>query len=129
MQAAYAAAKAANPTLTIVGPGLADGGGNSVDPRTFLTQMYASGCRTAVCWDVLSVHPYAWIDPTYTVSSMLSTRLQIDKDLHLRDETVDGVVWTSLYNFGADYWSRTAVTDAAFNPLLALSAFRAFAVP
>ena len=174
MKAAYAAAKAANPALTIVGPGLADGGSSSVDPRTFLTQMYASGCRTGVCWDVLSVHPYAWIDPTYTVSPASATRWQIYKDLQaiavangdpiphvmltewsystaneadgfdpqvqarylaaglnlsLRDETVDGIVWTSFYNSGSDFWSRTAVTDASFNPLPALAAFRAFAVP
>lgn len=174
MIAAYAAAKAANPALTVVGPGLADGGGNTVDPRSFLTQMYASGCRTGVCWDMLSVHPYAWIDPTYTVATASSNRWQIYKDLQaiavahgdpiphvmltewsystvneadgfdpqvqalylargfnlsLRDETLDGVVWTSLYNPGSDFWSRTAVTDASSNELPAMAAFRAYAVP
>lgn len=174
MQAAYAAAKAANPAIVVVGPSLADGGGSTVDPRTFLTTMYAAGCRTGVCWDVLSIHPYAWIDPTYTVASTLSTRWQIYKDLQaiavangdpmphvmltewsystvneangfdpnvqarylaaglnlsLRDPTVDGIVWTSLYNTGSDFWARTAVTDPSFNELPALAAFRAFAVP
>ena len=174
MIAAYAAAKAANPAVTVVGPGLADGGGNTVDPRSFLTQMYASGCRTGVCWDMLSVHPYAWLDPTYVMPATASNRWQIYKDLQaiavahgdpvphvmftewsystvneadgfdpqvqalylargfnlsLRDDTLDGVVWTSLYNGGSDFWSRTAVTDASYHALPAMAAFRAYAVP
>ncbi len=80
MLAGYAAAKQANPAITVVGPALADGGA-SVDPRTFLTTMYAAGCRTGSCWDVLSVHPYAWTDPTYTVASTATNRWQIYQDL------------------------------------------------
>ena len=184
MIAGYAAAKAANPRVTVVGPGLADGlrpaqgnvqvGTSTVDPRTFLSTMYASGCRTGVCWDILSVHPYAWIDPTYTVSPSASNRWLIYRDLQaiavahgdpvphvmltewsystadeadgfdpqvqarylalglnlsLRDLTVDGVVWTSLYQPGSDFWSRTAVTDASYNPLPAFAAFHAYAAP
>jgi hypothetical protein len=174
MIAGYAAAKAANPRLTVVGPGLADGGTDTVDPRAFLTTMYAAGCRTGVCWDVLSVHPYAWIDPTYDVSPSASNRWLIYRDLQaiavahgdpvphvmltewsystadeadgfdpqvqarylalgfnlsLRDLTVDGVVWTSLYQTGSDFWSRTAVTDASYEPLPAFAAFRAYAAP
>ncbi len=80
MRAAYVAAKAANPAITVVGPALADGGAD-VDPRTFLTTMYANGCRTGTCWDVLSVHPYAWTDPTYAVTPSASNRWQIYQDL------------------------------------------------
>jgi hypothetical protein len=173
MLAGYAAAKAANPALTVVGPGFADGGG-ATDPRAFLTKMYASGCRTGTCWDVISVHPYAWIDPTYTVSTTSFTRFGVYKDLQaiavangdalphvmltefsfstvneadgfdpqvqarllaegfnltLRDLTVDGVVWTSVYAPGSDFWSRTSLTDAAYNPEPAYAAYRAYAVP
>lgn len=53
MPAGYAAAKSANPGITVVGPALSDGG-SLVDPRTLLTNMYAAGCRTGTCWDVLS---------------------------------------------------------------------------
>jgi hypothetical protein len=80
MLAGYAAAKHANPGITVVGPALATGG-SEVDPRTFLTAMYAAGCRTGACWDVLSVHPYAWFDPTYTVSPNSSSRWTIYQDL------------------------------------------------
>jgi hypothetical protein len=172
MLAAYAAAKAANRAITIVGPALADAGG--VDPRTFLTNMYAAGCRTGTCWDVLSVHPYSWLNPTYTVAPTASNRWQIYKDLQaiavahgdptphvmltewafstaavptgfdpkvqalymalgmglaLADPTVDGIVWTEVYAPGSDFWSRTAVTDASYNPLPADATFRSYAAP
>jgi hypothetical protein len=81
MLAAYAAAKAANPNITVVGPALSDGGTGVTDPRTFLTTMYAHGCRTGKCWDVLSVHPYAWLDPTYAMASTNSSRWQVYQDL------------------------------------------------
>jgi hypothetical protein len=173
MLAGYAAAKAANPKIIVVGPALGDGG-SEVDARTFLTNMYAAGCRTGACWDVLSVHPYAWLNPTYTVSPSQSNRWQIYKDLQaiavahgdplphvmltewafstaaestgfdpkvqalymalgmnlaLADPTVDGIVWTSVYATGADFWSRTAVTDASYNPLPAEQTYRSFAAP
>jgi len=80
MLAGYAAAKQANPSITVVGPALASGG-DDVDPRTFLTTMYANGCRTGTCWDVLSVHNYSWMDPTYAVSASASNRWQIYQDL------------------------------------------------
>jgi hypothetical protein len=80
MLAGYAAAKAANPAITVVGPALASGG-NVVDPRTFLTNMYAAGCRTGTCWDVLSVHNYSWMDPTYALPSSQSNRWQVYQDL------------------------------------------------
>jgi hypothetical protein len=62
MRAAYAAIKSVAPHITVVGPAIADGG-RSTDPRTFLENMYAAGCRRGVCWDVLSVHNYDWEDP------------------------------------------------------------------
>jgi hypothetical protein len=171
MLAAYAAAKAANPQIVVVGPALGDGG-TETDPRTFLTNMYAAGCHTGACWDVLSVHPYAWLNPTYTVASSQSNRWQIYKDLQaiavahgdplphvmltewsfstaaeptgfdpkvqalymalgmnlaLADATVDGIVWTSVYAPGSDFWSRTSVTDASYNPLPAQNTYRSFA--
>jgi hypothetical protein len=173
MLAGYRAAKAANPSITIVGPALADGGGN-VDPRPFLQKMYASGCRTGTCWDVLSVHPYAWVDPTYTQLPSTENRWQIYQDLQsiavangdpkphvmltewgfstvdqalgfdpsvqarfmalgfnlmLADPTVDGIVWTSAYAPGSDFWSRTAITDASFAALPGAQTFHSFAAP
>ena len=170
MLAGYAAAKAANRAIVVVGPALGDGG-TEVDPRTFLTNMYAAGCRTGTCWDVLSIHPYAWLNPTYTVSNQ-SNRWQIYKDLQaisiahgdptphvmltewsfstaaeptgfdpnvqalymalgmnlaLADPTVDGIVWTSVYAPGLDFWSRTSITDASYNPLPAQNTYRSFA--
>lgn len=173
MLAGYAAAKTANPAITVVGPALADGGG-AVDARSFLTQMYASGCRTGACWDVLSVHPYSWLDPTYAVPAAATNRWQIYRDLQsiavahgdpvphvmltewafstanladgfdpqvqarymalgfnlmLADPTVDGLVWTTIYAAGTDFWSRTAITDASYDPLPAETTLRAFAGP
>jgi hypothetical protein len=173
MLAGYAAAKAANPAIVVVGPALGDGG-SEVDPRTFLTNMYAAGCHTGACWDVLSVHPYSWLNPTYSVAATASNRWQIYKDLQaiavahgdalphvmltewsfstaaeptgfdpkvqalymalgmnlaLADPTVDGIVWTSVYGTGSDFWSRTAVTDANYIPLPADNTYRSFAAP
>ena len=173
MLAGYAAAKNANPAITVVGPALSDGG-TGVDPRTFLTNMYAAGCRTGTCWDLLSVHNYAWVDPAYVMPAAASNRWQIYQDLQsiavangdpkphvmltewafstaadpngfdpqvqarfmargfnlmLADPTIDGIVWTNAYAAGSDFWSRTSVTDANFNPLPAEQTFRAFAAP
>jgi hypothetical protein len=80
MLAAYAAAKNANPSITVVGPALATGG-NDIDARTFLTTMYANGCRTGTCWDVLSVHNYAWLDPAYVMPATTTSRWQVYQDL------------------------------------------------
>jgi hypothetical protein len=173
MLAAYAAAKSANPGITVVGPALADGGPD-LDPRTFLTTMYANGCRAGTCWDVLSVHNYAWVDPDYAMPATASNRWQIYQDLQtiavangdpkphvmltewgfstsqdavsfdprvqalymahglnlmLADPTIDGIVWSSPYAPGTDFWSRTAVTDPSFNTEPAESTFGAFATP
>ena len=80
MLAAYAAIKAVNPKFVVVGPALSDGG-SDVDARTFLTTMYGAGCKTGKCWDVLSVHNYAWIDPTYAISTSTQARWAIYQDL------------------------------------------------
>ena len=65
LKSAYAAVKRNNPSLTVVGPGLASGGPQHHPFPDFLTNLYAAGCRTGVCWDVLSVHVYPWAtDPT-----------------------------------------------------------------
>ena len=80
MKAAYAAIKKANTALEIGGPELSVGG-HDTDPRTFLENMYAAGCRTGVCWDFLTVHNYRWDDPTYSVASKLPNRWDVYKDL------------------------------------------------
>jgi hypothetical protein len=79
MRAAYAAIKSVNPRLTVVGPAIADGG-HSTDPRGFLENMYAAGCRRGVCWDVLSVHNYDWEDPDINPDHS-RTRFDVYKDL------------------------------------------------
>jgi hypothetical protein len=84
MAAAYRAIKSAAPNLTVVGPALSDGGGGPLDPRTFLKQMYAAGCRTGTCWDVLSVHNYAWMNPQYATlryCGPVPNRFDVYKDL------------------------------------------------
>lgn len=172
-QAAYAAIKAANPAMIVVGPALGDGG-PTIDPRTFLTTMMQHGCRVGTCWDALSVHTYRWSDPTYSVDPAAMNRFTIYQDLQrialangdthiphvfitewafstdpssassfdpkvqarflalgfnlmLSDPTVDGIVWTNLYNPNTDFWGRTALTNPDFSPLPGLATYRAFA--
>jgi Glycosyl hydrolase catalytic core len=79
MRAAYAAIKAVAPKIVVVGPALADGG-HSTDPRTFLENMYAAGCRRGACWDVLSIHNYDWEDPDINPDHSRS-RFDVYKDL------------------------------------------------
>jgi hypothetical protein len=79
MHAAYAAVKSVAPQLTVVGPALADGG-RSTDPRIFLQNMYAAGCRRGACWDVLSVHNYDWESPDVDPENS-RTRFDVYKDL------------------------------------------------
>ncbi len=63
LKAGYPAVKAADPSLTVYGPGLANGGGNHTNLFTDLTNIYASGCKIGACWDGLSVHNFAWQMP------------------------------------------------------------------
>lgn len=79
MRAAYAAIKSVAPQLTVVGPAIADGG-HSTDPRVFLENLYANGCRRGACWDVLSVHNYDWEDPDVDPPHS-RTRFDVYKDL------------------------------------------------
>jgi hypothetical protein len=65
----YSAIKAADPALVVVGPSLQVGSGGQLDARNFLTKMYANGCRQGTCWDVLSVHPYFFVNPSYNAGS------------------------------------------------------------
>lgn len=76
MRAAYAAIKKAAPRLTVVGPALASGG-KEVDPRAFFETLYDSGCRRGACWDVLSVHNYRWVNPTFAVPESAPNRFDI----------------------------------------------------
>lgn len=80
MKAAYAAVKAADSGMTVVGPALADGG-TTTDPRKFLPVMIQNGCRPHTCYDVLSVHNYDWENPTVTKRSTYMNRWSIYKDL------------------------------------------------
>ncbi len=178
MAAAYAAVKAVAPNMTIVGPALADGGTGVTDPRIFLTNMYAAGCRTGACWDVLSVHNYAWMNPNFAsepdLPSTYYNRYDVYKDLQAiatahgerqtphvmftewgistdptspqgfdpavqaeylaiafnkmdSDPTVDGLVYTNIYNPATDFFSMMALTDANFNPLPGYAVYTNFA--
>jgi hypothetical protein len=73
---AYSAIKSAAPQLTVVGPALASGG-HDVDPRSYFTQLYTSGCRRGACWDIVSVHNYRWDDPTHPAPERASNRFDI----------------------------------------------------
>lgn len=79
MRAAYAAIKSVAPRLTVVGPAIADGG-HSTDPREFLENLYANGCRRGACWDVLSIHDYDWENPDVNPEHS-RTRFDVYKDL------------------------------------------------
>lgn len=65
LKAGYAAAKKANPHITVVAVALANGGHiGKTSPLDYFANMYVEGCKTGVCWDVVSVHNFAWgIDP------------------------------------------------------------------
>lgn len=178
MQAAYAAVKAVAPSMTIVGPALGDGGTGVTDPRTFLQNMYAAGCKTGSCWDVLSVHNYAWMNPNFAsepdLPSTYFNRWDVYKDLEAialangepvpphvmltewgistdtaspsgfdpavqadyisiafnkmdADPTVDGLVYTNIYNPGTDFFSLMALTTANFALLPGYDVYKKFA--
>jgi hypothetical protein len=177
MQPAYAAIKAAAPSVSVVGPALADGGVPFVDPRTFLTNMYGAGCRAGTCWDILSVHNYRWMNPVYAsrpdMPDSYPNRFDIYKDLQaiavqnhdrkphvmltewadstsatdpngfdpavqaqylaiafnlmLKDPTVDGIVYTNIYNSGTDFWGLTSLETAGFSPLPGYAVYHTFA--
>jgi hypothetical protein len=76
MHAAYAAIKSASARLTVVGPALGSGG-HEVDPRAFFERLYTDGCRRGVCWDVLSIHNYRWVNPTFAVPESAPNRFNI----------------------------------------------------
>lgn len=61
---AYAAVKLADPSLKVVAPALGDGGSHNVNAFTFFDNLYTAGCRTGRCWDIVSIHNYAWVDPS-----------------------------------------------------------------
>ena len=76
LRAAYAAIKRAAPAMTVVAPALASGG-HHVDPRTFFGRLYDAGCKRGACWDVLSVHNYRWINPTFPAAESAPDRFDI----------------------------------------------------
>jgi hypothetical protein len=80
MKAAYAAIKAVDPKMTVVGPALADGG-TTTDPRKFLPVMISNGCRPGTCYDVLSVHNYDWENPTLAKAPSYMNRFNIYQTL------------------------------------------------
>lgn len=64
LQAGYRAIKAAQPTARVLSAGLAPGtdDGANIDPRTFLTAMYAAGSKGH--YDAVGWHPYSTGDTT-----------------------------------------------------------------
>jgi hypothetical protein len=80
MKAAYAAIKAVDPQMTVVGPALADGG-TTTDPRKFLPTMLQNGCGPGTCYDVLSVHNYDWENPTVAKAQSYMNRWSIYQTL------------------------------------------------
>jgi len=62
--ACYSAIKAVAPNLQVVAPGITIGS-NAYNAFAFIDHLYAAGCRVGVCWDILSVHSYTWVDPGY----------------------------------------------------------------
>jgi hypothetical protein len=80
MKAAYAAIKAIDPRMTVVGPALADGG-TTTDPRKFLPTMLQNGCGPGTCYDVLSVHNYDWENPTVVKAQSYMNRWNIYQTL------------------------------------------------
>lgn len=63
-KACYAAIKKVAPQLQVVAPGVAIGS-TSYSFLAFLDHMYANGCKTGTCWDILSVHSYSWGNPKW----------------------------------------------------------------
>jgi hypothetical protein len=80
MKAAYAAIKAVDPQMTVVGPALSDGG-TTTDPRKFLPTMLQNGCGPGTCYDVFSVHNYDWENPTVTKAQSYMNRWSIYQTL------------------------------------------------
>lgn len=64
LQSCYRAVKAVAPKIQVVAPGIAIGGG-ALGFLPFIDQLYAAGCRTGSCWDILSVHSYTWSNPSF----------------------------------------------------------------
>jgi hypothetical protein len=108
MKAAYAAIKAVNPRLTVVGPALATGGWHT-NAQKFLTAMYDAGCKTGTCWDVLSVHNYAWMNPTFYNRSARENRWDNWKMVQqVAQQKGDGTPHVMLTESG---WSHAASPD------------------
>ncbi len=65
LKAGYKAVKAIDPSLVIYAPGFANGGSQHTNMFTDLSNLYAAGCRSGVCWDGISIHSVGWqMDPT-----------------------------------------------------------------
>ncbi len=60
LKSCYSAIKAVAPNLRVFAPGVATGGGTAVGFLTYVHHLYQNGCRTGICWDVLTLHNYAW---------------------------------------------------------------------
>jgi hypothetical protein len=69
LEAAYAAIKAVDSSVTVLSGGLAPGvdDGTNYDPRTFLEDMYADGAKGS--FDGLGYHPYSYPDAPGVVES------------------------------------------------------------
>ena len=58
---AYAAIKAQDPSIIVIGPEACDGGSRCHNIYDYFHNLYVSGCQTKFpCWDRTSVHHYGW---------------------------------------------------------------------
>lgn len=59
LKACYGAIKAADPSLRVFAPGVATDG-TDTGFLTYVHNLYLNGCKTHVCWDVITLHIYSW---------------------------------------------------------------------
>jgi hypothetical protein len=134
MQAGYAAVKAANPNMMVVGPALSNNSASdTTDARQFLQTMYRNGCRAGTCWDELSVHAYTQFEPAHSVAPYMAqtspARFDLYKDLQLvalsnLDPLPHVMITefgfsTSLFSVGFDPAVQAAYLADAYNQGLA----------
>ncbi|HEY5842958.1 MAG TPA: cellulase family glycosylhydrolase, partial [Mycobacterium sp.] len=115
LKAAYTAIKAADPTTTVVGGVLGAGlsfGSLTVNPVTFLQQMYANGAEGY--FDALSLHPYqnkTKFSAGYNANYPLQ-QLQAMRNLMNANGDGDKLIWNTEYGLPTSVVSE--VTQAAF---------------
>ena len=115
LKAAYTAIKAADPTSTVVGGVLGAGisfGGLTINPVSFLKQMYAAGAEGY--FDALSFHPYqnkTKFSAGYNANYPLQ-QLQAMRDLMNLNGDSNKLIWNTEYGLPTTKVSES--TQAAF---------------